>query len=73
MWHDPSCTTGGLPSNFVIPDTLKCAVVLAAVKDVPCRVALRAILDRFCARRLFSIVGRDEETGYQVEQRNSGT
>src|SRR5262245_55710672 len=41
-----------LPSNIVIPDTLKCAVVLEAVQGrSPCGVALRAILDRFCARR----------------------
>jgi len=43
MWHDASCTNPQLPSNFVIPDTLKCAVVLEAVKDEP-SVALRAIL-----------------------------
>ena len=28
-------TNPQLPSNFVIPDTLKCAVVLEAVKDEP--------------------------------------
>jgi hypothetical protein len=33
MWHDPSCTNPQLPSNFIIPDTLKCAVVLEALKD----------------------------------------
>ena len=52
MWHDPSCTTCGLPSTFVIPTTPECAVVLEAVKDKPCGGAERAILDRFCARRL---------------------
>src|SRR5215510_3775414 len=51
MWHDASCTNPQLPSNAVIPDSLKCAVVLEALKDEPLRVALRAILDRFCARR----------------------
>ena len=35
MWHDASCTNPQLPSNFVIPDTLKCAAVLEAVKDEP--------------------------------------
>jgi hypothetical protein len=53
MWHEhhASCTNPQLPSNVVIPDTPKCAVVLEALKDEPLRVALRAILDRFCARR----------------------
>jgi hypothetical protein len=32
MWHDASCTNQQLPSNFVIPDTLKCAAVLEAVQ-----------------------------------------
>jgi hypothetical protein len=35
MWHDPSCTNPQLPSDVVIPDTLKCAVVLEALKDEP--------------------------------------
>ena len=39
-----------LPSNF-IPRTLKCAVVLEALKDEAFGGALtRPILDRFCAR-----------------------
>jgi len=32
MWHDASCTNPQLPSNAVIPDSLKCAVVLEAVQ-----------------------------------------
>jgi hypothetical protein len=32
MWHDASCTNPQLPSNSVIPDTLKYAVVLEAVQ-----------------------------------------
>jgi hypothetical protein len=52
MWHDPSCTNPQLPSNFIIPDTLKCAVVLEALKDGAFGGRERApILDRFCARR----------------------
>jgi hypothetical protein len=43
------------PLGLRHPDTLKYAVVLGAIKDQPLRVALRAILDRFCARRLNSI------------------
>jgi hypothetical protein len=51
------------PLGLAIPDTLKCADVLEAVQGrAPSGVALRAILDRFCARRLHSIVGRGEET-----------
>jgi hypothetical protein len=46
--HQPAAPLGSRH-----PDTLKCAVVLEALKDEPLSgVALRAILDRFCARRL---------------------
>jgi hypothetical protein len=33
MWHEALCTNPQLPSDFVIPDTPKCAVVLGAIKD----------------------------------------
>jgi hypothetical protein len=52
------------------PDHSKCAVVLEAFKDEPSVVANAPILDRFCARRRVDRVGRGEETGFQVEQRN---
>jgi hypothetical protein len=52
------------------PDQSKCAVVLGAIKDQPSVGADAPILDRSCARRLVDRVGRDEETGCQVEQRN---
>jgi len=51
MWHDASCTNPQLPSDVVIADTLKCAVVLEAFKDEPSVGANAPILDRFCARR----------------------
>ena len=35
MWHDATCTNLQLPSDVVIADTLKCAVVLEAFKDEP--------------------------------------
>ena len=35
MWHDASCTNPQLPSNVVIADMLKCAVVLESLKDEP--------------------------------------
>jgi len=34
-WHDASCTNPQLPSDIVIADTLKCAVVLEALKNAP--------------------------------------
>src|SRR5262245_26293836 len=71
MWHECSCTTRGLPSDFVIPTTTSVPSCSNPSRTKPLRVALRAILDRFCARRLYAIVGRDEETACQVEQRNS--
>ena len=51
------------PLGLRHPDSLQCAVVLEALKDQPLRVALRAILDRFCARRPTGRVGRGEEMG----------
>ena len=66
-----SCTYPQLPSDVVIPTTQVCRVVLGTLKDKgPLRAALCAILDRSCARRRSARVGRDEETGAQVEQRN---
>jgi hypothetical protein len=56
--HQPAA-----PLDIVIPDTLKCAVVLEALKDEPSVGADAPILDRFCACRLHSIVGQGEETG----------
>src|SRR5262245_11477821 len=50
MWHECSCTTRGLPLDFVIPTTAKCAAVLEAVKDEPSVGADAPILDRFSAR-----------------------
>src|SRR5215831_20231843 len=70
MWHDASCTNPLLPSNVVIADMLKCAVVLEALKDEPSVGANAPILDRFCARRPCRCAGRGEETRCQVEQRN---
>jgi hypothetical protein len=62
MWHDCSCTHMRAPLRHRHPDTLKYAVVLGAIKDKALRVALRAILDRSCARRPLRRVGRNEET-----------
>ena len=59
-------TNPQLPSNFVIPDTLKCAVVLEALKDEPL-AGVAPILERFCARR-HSTVGSGRGNGRQVEQ-----
>src|SRR5262249_60325212 len=58
MWHDASCTNPQLPSDVVIADTLKCAVVLEALKDEPSVGAKAPILDRFCARRRCAWPGR---------------
>src|SRR4029077_12896100 len=58
------------------PDSVKRAVVLEAVKVWPgkggaCRkVGATANLDSSCARRRKQSAGRDEETGFQIEQRN---
>jgi hypothetical protein len=58
------------------PDRTKRAVVLEAVKVWPgklgaCRkVGAAANLDGSCARRRQRTAGRDEETGFEIEQRN---
>jgi hypothetical protein len=69
MWHDASCTNPQLPSNAVIPDSLKCAVVLEAVQGrAPAGWRYAPILDRFYARRLRrSAVGARERACGAVE------
>jgi hypothetical protein len=65
----------GLPSGRH-PDRTKRAVVLGAVKVWPgnggaCRkIGTTANLDGSCARRREQGADRDEETGFQIEQRN---
>ena len=65
----------GLPSDRH-PDAIERASVLGAVKVWPGKrrargkVSATANLDSSCARRLCNTAGRDEETGFQVEQRN---
>ena len=65
----------GLPSDRH-PDRIERAAVLGAVKVWPGKgrargkVGATANLDSSCARRLCNTAGRDEETGFQVEQRN---
>jgi hypothetical protein len=66
-----SCTTRGLPS-YRHPDTLKCAVVLEAVKDEPSVALTRHPLTTSARAGSHLFVGRGEETGCQVEQGNSG-
>lgn len=61
------------PLEFVIPTITSVAVVLGAVKDKPLRVALRAILDRSCARRATRMcAGRDEETAAKPNKETQG-
>jgi hypothetical protein len=58
------------------PDRTKRVVVLEAVKVWPgklgaCRkVGATANLDSSCARRRQRTAGRDEETGFEIEERN---
>ena len=65
----------GLPSDRH-PDRLESAVVLEAFKVWPgkgracCKVGATANLDSSCARRRERSAGRDEETGFQIEQKN---
>ena len=66
----------GLPSDRH-PDRTKRAVVLEADQGVAWqrrslseRVGATANLDSFCARQRKRSAGRDEETGFEIEQRN---
>jgi hypothetical protein len=74
LWRD-FAPESGLASDRH-PDRTERAVVLEAVKVWPgqgeaCRkVGATANLDSFCARRPDAAAGRDEETGFQIEQRN---
>jgi hypothetical protein len=67
--------TAGSPL-IVIPTVPSGAVMLGAVKVWPGeggarrKVGATANLDSSCARRLCNTAGRDEETEFQVEQRN---
>jgi hypothetical protein len=72
MWHEASCTHPQLPSDFVIPTTASVPSCSNPSRTRPLPVALRAILDGFCARRLNSIawVGTRKRL-LQVEQGNS--
>src|ERR1700730_6474000 len=75
LWRDGSAPESGLPSNRH-PDRTKRAVVLEAVKVWPgklgaCRkLGAAAKLDSSCPRRRPPTAGRDEETGFEIEQRN---
>ena len=68
-------TASELPSDRH-SDRTKRAVELGAVKvwsgkAGECReIEATANLDSSCARRLCAVAGRDEETGFHVEQRN---
>ena len=64
-----------LPSNRLLADLAPTAFDGAAVLGTV-KAALRVVaeeatsLDSSCARRLATVAGRDEETGFQIEQRN---
>src|SRR5215471_9706930 len=65
------------PSNRLLADLAPTAFDGAAVLGTV-KAALRVVaeeatsLDSSCARRLATVAGRDEETGFQIEQRNDG-
>jgi putative transposase len=65
----PDYACGDTPRSETLPSSVPpCS---KPSKDEPLRGgATCAILDRFCARRIHSIVGRGDETGCQVEQGN---
>jgi hypothetical protein len=49
-------TTRGLPSDFVIPTTTSVQSCSNPSRTMPLRVALGAILDRFCAPQPYATV-----------------
>ena len=73
MWHECSCThTRAPPRPLGHPDTTQLCRRARSRKGQALRVALRAILDRFCARRLLLDRGSGRRNVFQVEQRNRG-
>src|SRR5437899_2510801 len=74
-WESEGSGGGKLPL-IVSPDRVKRAVVLEAVKAWPGqggaygKVGATANLDGPCARRRERRARRDEETGFEIEQRN---
>ena len=77
LWRDRSALERELPSNRHLADSpiaFDGAAVLGAVKAQALRVVAEEAtsLDSSCARRLATVAGRDEETGFQIEQRNEG-
>ena len=77
LWRD-SALERELPSNRHLADLAPTAFDGAAVLGTVKAQALRVVaeeatsLDSSCARRLATVAGRDEETGFQIEQRNDG-
>jgi hypothetical protein len=67
LWRDDPRAMAGSPL-IVVPDRIKRAVVLGAVKVWPGKAGVRrkvgatANLDSSCARRLCNTAGRGEET-----------
>jgi hypothetical protein len=78
LWRDRSALERELPSNRLLADLAPTAFDGAAVLGTVKAQALRVVaeeatsLDSSCARRLATVAGRDEETGFQIEQRNDG-
>src|SRR5262245_8309383 len=75
MWRDPRAKQAGSP-QIVIPTTtsvLPCSGLsrcgLATLERGE-RQGATANLDSPCARQRLRCVGRDEETGFRIEQRN---
>src|SRR5215471_18639407 len=63
MWHDHSCTQPQLPSDVVIPTHASVPSCSEPSRTRPLRVALRAILDHSCARRLLAPCGSGRRNG----------
>ena len=75
LWRDRSALERGLPSDRHLADPARLHSMVQPCSELQGQ-ALRLVaeeatsLDSSCARRLAAVVGRDEETAFQIEQRN---
>ena len=75
LWRDRSARERGLPSDRLLltqPDCIRWCSRARNFQGQALRVVAEEAtsLDSSCARRLAAVAGRDEETGFQIEQRN---
>ena len=75
MWRDPRANQAGSPRSVIpttpsVPSCSELSRYGLAMMAARGNVGATANLDSPCARQRLGLVGRGEETGCQIEQRN---